>query len=270
MQVLDFGSLELDRAVMSFGLSLAGVEDQHRQAEWASIPLYGVLVETDSARILFDTGMHPDPDDRWAASLLESERLVANEDQFLAGRLAQLGLGPERIDIAVLSHLHMDHSGGVELLSNADVIVHREELRHALEQYVLIDGDTAYVKEDVAGWIGNQIRWSPLEQDEDNWEIVPGVTVINFGPGHTEGDLGLRIELPESGPLVLASDACYSSLNLGPPPVLPGTSALYDSRGMVRAARRLAQFHKIGAEIWFGHDAEQYKKLAKAPEAHYS
>jgi N-acyl homoserine lactone hydrolase len=269
--VLDLGSLQIDGSAMSYGLGLASVEDQHRPADWATIPLYAVLVETSDARILFDTGTHPDSKNRWAASLQPYEYLVASEEQFLPQRLESIGLTTDDIDIAVLSHLHMDHSGAIEFLANAEVLVHRDELRNALEHYARTDGSPAYVKEDVAAWIKAGINWAPIDRSDGDLRIAPGVTVLNFGPGHTDGDLGLMIELPDSGPLVLAGDACYNSVNLGPPTVLPGSNALSDSQGLMRTAHRLRRLiAEEGATVWFGHDPEQYSKLVKAPAGFYA
>ena len=270
VSILDLGHLEIDSSVMSFGLHQARVDDKNLPAKWIGVPLQAILVETNDARILFDTGTHPDSKSRWPDVLAPYEYLVASPEQFLPNRLAQVGLKPTDIDFAVLSHLHMDHSGGIEFLTNAKVLVHRNEFRSALDHYARLDGSPAYVKDDIAGWISNAIQWSPVEPDEDNRILAPGVTVINWGAAHTEGDLGLKIELPESGTLVLCGDACYSSVNLGPPPVLPGSTALWDSQGLLRVARRLERLRSEGAEIWFPHDPDQYATLMKAPEGSYS
>jgi N-acyl homoserine lactone hydrolase len=271
VHVLDLGSLQIDRSVMSYGLGLASVEDQARPADWVTIPLYAVLVETSDARILFDTGTHPDSKSRWAESLQPYEYLVASEEQFLPQRLEAIDLRPEDIDIAVLSHLHMDHSGAIEFLTNAEVFVHRDELRNALEHYARTDGSPAYVKEDVAAWIKTGVKWAPIDRSDGDLRIAPGVTVLNFGAGHTDGDLGLMVEMPDSRLLVLAGDACYNSVNLGPPTVLPGSNAFVDSQGLMRTAHRLRRLiTEERATVWFGHDPEQYSKLVKAPAGFYA
>jgi glyoxylase-like metal-dependent hydrolase (beta-lactamase superfamily II) len=81
----------------------------------------------------------------------------------------------------------------------------------------------------------------------------------------------LMLELPESGLLVLAGDACYSSTNLGPPVVLPGSNALVDSRGLNRTARQLRRLIKEeSATVWFGHDPDQYRDLVQSPNGYYT
>ncbi len=38
-------------------------------------------------------------------------------------------------------------------------------------------------------------------------EEYPGIRVLNFGPGHAYGMMGLLVTLPESGNYIVASDA---------------------------------------------------------------
>lgn len=270
VHVLDHGSLSLDRSIMVFGPTLATVDNPHREAEWLTIPSYSVLIECEEHRILFDTGSHPASDDRWPEALKPLEVLNATEECFLPNRLEELKLRPSDIDIVVASHLHMDHSGCLEFFPGARVVVHRDELRSALEHYARVDGSPAYVKRDIESWISAGLKWSIVDRTDPDFTIVPGVRVLNFGAGHVEGLLALLVELPGAGNLLLASDICYAAANLGPPAVLPGTASVFDSVGMVQAARRLTRVaDEIGAEVWFGHDPDQYADLIKAPEGFY-
>ena len=53
-------------------------------------------------------------------------------------------------------------------------------------------------------------------------------------------------------------------------PALPGIVSVYDSIGMVQTSRRL-HFHaqRLGAEIWYGHDPDQFAAMRKSPNAFY-
>ena len=270
VHVLDHGTLSLDRSIMLYGPDLATIDNQNRPAEWLTIPSYSVLVECEDCRILFDTGSHPKSHERWAEALRPLEVLNATEECFLPHRLEQLKLQPSDIDIVVVSHMHMDHSGCLEFLTNARVIVQRNEFRSALENYARTDGSVAYCKPDIRAWIDAGVQWSVVADDEAEFTLVPGVTVHNFGSGHVEGLLGMTLDLPETGRIMLASDICYARVNLGPPPVLPGTTSAFDTLGMIRSARRLSEMEREdGAQIWFGHDPEQYAGMIKAPDGCY-
>src|SRR3972149_897930 len=48
-------------------------------------------------------------------------------------------------------------------------------------------------------------RWRLLDGDA---EIVPGVTALR-SDGHTPGHQSLLVELPQTGPVILAGDCCY-------------------------------------------------------------
>jgi glyoxylase-like metal-dependent hydrolase (beta-lactamase superfamily II) len=64
------------------------------------------LVRTPGANILLDTGVGPDVGRRYTDFYSFDRR------PGLIAALAELGLGPENIDVVVNSHLHFDHCGG--------------------------------------------------------------------------------------------------------------------------------------------------------------
>jgi len=72
---------------------------------------------------------------------------------FFAG-LSELKINPEEVDIVLLSHIHLDHSGGIgsaiKMMPNAKVIVHERGVYHLAhpeklwESTVKVMGQTAY------------------------------------------------------------------------------------------------------------------------------
>ena len=68
-----------------------------------SIPTWALLIEHQNGKILFDTG-------RKDHELLKKELLKCN-------------VVPEQIDTVVLSHLHFDHAGNIDLFKNATIYV---------------------------------------------------------------------------------------------------------------------------------------------------
>lgn len=78
------------------------------QANRIDLACRGLLIETSTQKILLETGigayMEPKLRDRFG--VVESEHVLLQS-------LEALSLGPEDIDVIVLSHLHFDHAGGL-------------------------------------------------------------------------------------------------------------------------------------------------------------
>lgn len=150
----------------------------------------------------------------------------------------------------------------------ATIIVHDHELTNVMKTYAMTKDMGAYIWADVDAWIKNDLRWKTIAPDEDEIELVSGIKILNCGPGHAYGLLGLHVDLPGTGGIILASDAIYSAENYGPPVKLPGI--IYDSLGYTRTVEKIRNYAKrTNSDVWFGHDSEQFKKLMKSTEGYY-
>lgn len=197
-------------------LSLRGGSDQ---VQWE--PIIGAVIETDAGWVLFDTGMSraalaspgiaaayragspahagkpprldplPPDDAEWA--------WLAGADP-LEAALASVGLDVADLTLAVVSHLHVDHSGGIPALAahGVSIAIQARELAFARSGRV---GETeGFYPPD---WQHPDTRWIELDGDA---QLAPGVSAIST-PGHTPGHMSLLVELPESGAWLLAADA---------------------------------------------------------------
>jgi len=232
-------------------------------AEWVKVPIWSVLVEADGVRILFDTASHPQAmSERWPANQRALTPYHCPDDQLLLPSLARLGLSPGDVDIVIASHLHEDHAGGLEFFPDSRIYVQQRELENAMVLYATRPETQmgAYIKRDIARWLEIGLHWAIVPDDGNEVPIAPGVTVLNLGAGHTFGMLGLLVELPGSGSVILVSDAIMSAENYGPPVRLNGFP--YDSVGIrntTERVRRLAA--EYDAQVWFGHDMSQFETL---------
>ncbi len=265
MFVLQYGAERVSKS-----LSLRGGP---AQLGWEPLP--GVLVETSEGWVLFDTGMSRDNHDDPQAQALYRDGAVAEGHNpetptsalppeppdpgawtwGLAGdpleaALAGVGLAPSDLALAVVSHLHLDHAGGIATLSAAGVpvAVQAEELAFARDGGALFE--EGFV---AADWSDPATRWRLLEGDT---EVAPGVRVLST-PGHTPGHASLRVDLPESGTWIFAADAADLAQNL-----LDHVPCGYAAGGTDRDRRRadesfarlLAEARDTDARLVPGHD----------------
>ncbi len=132
-------------------------------------------------------------------------------EQEMAGALAKAGVKPEEVDIVILTHLHWDHVGAVELFPNAQFIVSDVELKFALNPTPCL----------YASYEALQLGIQPLflkvinrlkTIDMGGKEIAEGVRTIPL-PGHSPGGIGVVVDT-DNGPYVIAGDAVPTYRNL--------------------------------------------------------
>lgn len=186
-------------------------------------PLFGALVETSEGWVLLDTGMSrsahespvntaayrdggadaPNLDTPWhlypAPPSPELWNWGKGGDPLVAA-LAEVGLALADIALAAVSHMHVDHSGGIPTLARAGVpiAIQRRELDFVRSGAVgLADGFHE------ADWSEPGTRWRILDGDET---LAPGVHAVST-PGHTPGHMSFRVELADTGTWLMAGDA---------------------------------------------------------------
>lgn len=117
----------------------------------------------------------------------------------LLDALASVGLAPDDLVLAAVSHLHVDHAGGLRHLAAAgvEVAIQRRELAFGLER---AGAPEFYVRDDYAD---PALRWRLLDGDA---AIAPGIDAIST-PGHAPGHMSYRVRMAESGPWIFAIDA---------------------------------------------------------------
>ncbi|MGR9047601.1 AhlS family quorum-quenching N-acyl homoserine lactonase [Halobacillus faecis] len=271
LYVLDTGSLKMDKNFMVASHNPATIDNPNPPAEFIEAPVYAVLIDHPEGMILFDTGCNDEADGengRWPEGIQKLFPIIRDESCYLINRLEQLRVRPQDIKYVVASHLHLDHAGCLELFTDATVIVHDTELSNTMKQYAMTKESGAYNLADIDAWIKNDLQWKTIKSHEDELELAEGIKILNFGSGHAWGMLGLHIELPGEGGIILASDAVYSEENYGPPAKLPGI--IYDSVGYMEAVEKIKKYaEKTNSQVWFGHDSKQFRSFVKSTEGFY-
>lgn len=216
------------------------------------IPVTCYLVRTGDALVLFDTGLSP----RALPGLLRTDPEARfTDDDLLVNRLGVLGIAPSDVDLVVLSHLHYDHAGGAALFPDSELVAQRDEYAYAHHPAPFFAGFYYRKNFDLPG-----ARWRLLDGDT---ELLPGVTVLRTD-GHTPGHQSLLVELPETGPVVLAGDCCYWQEHLDaervPGVVWDPTRALHSLKKLKTIARL------VGGRVFPSHDPVFWQNLKHSPD----
>ncbi|MBF0705575.1 MULTISPECIES: AhlS family quorum-quenching N-acyl homoserine lactonase [Bacillales] len=271
LYVMDNGRMSMDKNWMIAMHNPATITNPNAQTEFVEFPIYTVLIDHPAGKILFDTACNPNsmgPEGRWTEATQQTFPYKASEECYLHNRLEQLNVRPEDIKFVVASHLHLDHAGCLEMFTNATIIVHEDELNGTLQSYARNQKEGAYIWGDIDAWIKNNLQWQTIKRNEDNVQLAEGIKVLNFGSGHAWGMIGLHIQMPETGGIILASDAVYTAESFGPPIKPPGI--IYDSLGYAASVEKIRRLAKeTNSQVWFGHDSNQFNNFRKSTEGYY-
>jgi glyoxylase-like metal-dependent hydrolase (beta-lactamase superfamily II) len=169
------------------------------------------LVEIGDQLLLLDAGMGP----------------IAAEVGAPAGRLLDSlrsrGIGPEDIDVVVISHAHVDHVGGLlkngsTRFPNARHLISRDEWHFWMSD----ECERRLSGEIGESMIGAARGHLPRIREADVLELIEGETDIGSGvkilpaPGHTPGHMVVALSAEQDSLLYLA-DTFVHEVNLGHP-----------------------------------------------------
>lgn len=226
-----------------------------------TIPIPFFLIEHPEGNVLFDGGLQLEACERPQEYFGEHLRTVmkprVRADQHVLVQLEAVGIDPGSVRHVVQSHLHFDHAGAIGHFPDAEFIVHRREHRYAYDPHWFVDG---YKRSD---FDRPGVRWREIDLTEDDPELDlfgDGSVRLIFTPGHSPGLVSMLVDLPETGPVILAGDAADASAHYRHE-AMPG---LYvDGVAVVGSIERL---HQLEAEtgcglVIFGHDLEQWRTL---------
>lgn len=213
-------------------------------------PIIGMVVESNDGWVLLEAGIGRRVlNDLEALDVLypNDERPWGLDGEPLEAALGEIGLRVTDLMLAAVSHLHVDHSGGVELLARAGVpiAVHRDELEYARQYGRLEDG---YYPPDYRSVNGS---WYELDGDT---QLASGVWALAT-PGHAPGHMSYRVDLAQTGTWLFAVDAADLGENLvdGVPP--GQTVKPTDGPRAQESLRRLVtEAGHLGARLVPGHD----------------
>lgn len=125
--------------------------------------------------------------------------------------LTQMGVPPEEVTDAILTHMHFDHAGNLDRLPRARLHVQDKEVAFATGRCMCHAAlRNPYDVEDVVNLI--RCTYAERVQHHDGTaHPFPGIS-LHALPGHSRGLQGVRVATAR-GPVLLASDASHFYAN---------------------------------------------------------
>jgi glyoxylase-like metal-dependent hydrolase (beta-lactamase superfamily II) len=214
---------------------------------------YFWAVQGEGATVVIDCGVRP----AWAAQK-NLKGYVSPE-----AVLARIGIDAATVEHLVLTHIHQDHAGGVELFPKARIYVQRREYEFWTADPIAKRKPFAKVSDPVAIAQLDALRGSDrLTLIDGDCQILPGIEVL-LTPGHTPALQSVAVQTAK-GLAVLTSDCAHlhRSFEMDLP-----SSIICDLPGWMRSYSRLRE--KVGgnlAMLFPGHDADMLVKYPRIAE----
>ncbi|MFB9909180.1 MBL fold metallo-hydrolase [Allokutzneria oryzae] len=236
-----------------------------------------LLIETGDGLVLVDTGVGAHdiaaPAESLTSEFLKITRPSLRHEETAVAQVRALGHRPEDVRHIVLTHLDLDHAGGLRDFPWAKVHVHADELAVATAQATHRDRRRFRA----AQW-SHGPDWASYHPGGDRWfgfEAVRGLTGlpedILFVPlaGHTRGHSGVAVR-DGSRWLLHAGDSYFFRGEVDPrrPHCTPGLALFQQLVTTDRAKRtanrdrlqELAANHGDEIEIFSAHDPEELRR----------
>lgn len=238
-------------------------------------PINVYVIEHEDGLVLFDTGQDrrsvtsTDYFPRGLAGHLYRRlaKFEIGQEETLTARLSSIGYDISDVRIAVLSHLHQDHIGGLRELQHARIVVGAAEwatldkpfpeFSGLLTEHILLPG---------LDWV----RVDPVETDDT--AVAPftsahdlmgdGSMLLVPTPGHTPGSLSLLVRRRGIPPLLLVGDLTYD-VGLLTGERVPGVGV---SKTLLETTRKVNAFARLnpGTAILAAHDPAAASILNRA------
>ena len=220
-----------------------------------TIGICGFAIQTDAGEVvLIDTGFP-------AKYVVDAKLATAQDGLGSFGRvleitpentpeaqLAKLGLSKSDVTLMIQSHTHIDHVGHMDGFPGVPILIAGAERALPRPLY----------------WSGKQAMAWPerdyhlVTRDET---LGPGFDVL-LCPGHAPGQLAFMVRLPDTGWMLLTSDAISRAAEID-----EGFAGSWDVPLAVHHGDRLMRLaREKDALVIYGHSPQQWPGLRKAPD----
>jgi N-acyl homoserine lactone hydrolase len=228
-------------------------------SEIIEVPVPSFLIEHPKGLVLYDTGSHPrvaeDVASYWGEMFRNMVRF--SKDLTVDNQIKALGYKVSDVKYVVMSHLHMDHTGGLFMFPHARLLTMKGELNYAY--WPAPDRRNIFLIDDFLPT--RNYQWMELEGEFDMFG--DGSLTMLHTPGHTPGSTSLVVRLPHQN-IVLAGDAVHMRDALDTEHTMMVDT---DPAQSVRSIQRLRAMRDMqGMRIWVSHDPKDWAEMGPAPK----
>ncbi len=232
-------------------------KDQDREV---MMPVNMYIIDHPKGLVLFDTGNNVAISDgncksHWTSWICDNLQPSQTRAEVIDKLLEKVGYSVGDVKIVITSHSHLDHIGNIEMFPDAIHVIQKKELYQAWWPEKFQRGG-AHVMADY----DDARDFTYFELDGDYDLFGDGSTVVISTPGHTLGHQSVKVQLAETGTVLLTQDAVWVEENLeGYPAGLNYSILDYN-----KSVERIKMIRDIeNAQLWLGHSMKQYEKMGE-------
>ncbi len=236
-----------------------------------------LLIEGDGRLVLVDTGLGlgdiADPKGRLGGAFVAATGARLDSAECAVRQVERLGFRPDDVTDVVVTHLDLDHAGGIGDFPRAKVHVYGAELDAALARSTLRERE----RYKTAHWAHGPTWVRHTANAGDKWKGFDRAALLSDGDvevvmiplhGHTRGHSGVVVRNGDRW-LVHAGDAYFFHEEMSSTPWCPpGLRAFQAAVAIDDAARRHNQsrLRELAAQpdvtIFSAHDASEFDGMA--------
>ncbi|MBP2475906.1 glyoxylase-like metal-dependent hydrolase (beta-lactamase superfamily II) [Crossiella equi] len=257
------------------GRWINGDAPPHRAARLVA---HVLLVETEQGLVLVDSGLGL-TDVRNPARLGALFKLTTRprlvEAETAVRQVVRLGYSPEDVRHIVLTHLDVDHAGGISDFPHAKVHVHEDEYEAAMARRTVgergryVPAQWAHGPDWARYTAREGDRWFGFEAVRQLDGLPPEILLIPLA-GHTHGHSGVAVAQPGDRWLLHAGDAYFfrGEVNARPSRGTPGLD-LFQSLVEINRTKRLDNQRRLHAlasaeagriQVFSAHDPTEFER----------